>query len=114
MRDAPTWSSDRDRVAALREEMRRDIASAAGSDVEGVILYGSRARGDARADSDWDVLVLLRDEVDWPGTRAALRRVQGRLAERFDERVAILPIRWRDADEHGGLLANIAREGEPL
>lgn len=24
-----------------------------------IILYGSRARGDARRDSDWDVIVLL-------------------------------------------------------
>ena len=29
-----------------------------------IILYGSRARGDARSDSDWDVLVL----VDKPQT----------------------------------------------
>ncbi|MDR0726245.1 MAG: nucleotidyltransferase domain-containing protein [Prevotellaceae bacterium] len=29
-----------------------------------IILFGSRARGDARPDSDWDVLILLdRDEI---------------------------------------------------
>jgi predicted nucleotidyltransferase len=29
-----------------------------------VILYGSRARGDERSDSDWDILILTDDTVD--------------------------------------------------
>lgn len=29
-----------------------------------VLLYGSRARGDARPDSDWDFVVLLPTPVD--------------------------------------------------
>ncbi len=29
-----------------------------------IILYGSRARGTARADSDWDFLILLPDTVN--------------------------------------------------
>ncbi len=30
-------------------------------DPAAVLLFGSRARGDARGDSDWDILVLLGD-----------------------------------------------------
>ncbi|MDX2245871.1 MAG: nucleotidyltransferase domain-containing protein [Bacteroidia bacterium] len=29
-----------------------------------IILFGSRARGDARADSDWDILILIPQSVD--------------------------------------------------
>ena len=35
-----------------------------GPRLERVILYGSRARGDARDDSDYDVAVFLRDMPD--------------------------------------------------
>lgn len=35
-----------------------------GPRLERVVLYGSRARGDAREDSDYDVAVFLRDMPD--------------------------------------------------
>ena len=43
----------------------------------GVILYGSRARGDANAESDWDFLVL----VDGPVDAERVDRIRHRLYE---------------------------------
>jgi predicted nucleotidyltransferase len=40
-----------------------------------IILYGSRARGDAHAESDWDFLILLDGEVDDARTDAIRHRL---------------------------------------
>lgn len=40
----------------------RDIAKTAIPTGSKAILYGSRARGDAHNDSDWDILILLDKE----------------------------------------------------
>jgi predicted nucleotidyltransferase len=54
------------------EEVGRRIALAAPG--ARVILFGSHARGDARADSDLDVLVVERDVVDPASEEVRLRR----------------------------------------
>jgi predicted nucleotidyltransferase len=48
-------------------------------DPELVILFGSRARGDADADSDYDLLVVLGDDVPSTalGWKSAFRSAQG-------------------------------------
>lgn len=40
-----------------------------------IILYGSRARGDAHAESDWDFLILLDGAVDDARTDAIRHRL---------------------------------------
>lgn len=44
-------------------EFKRRAQSALPGRVEKVVLYGSRARGEARRDSDWDVAVFIKGRV---------------------------------------------------
>jgi len=46
-----------------------------GVDVKSIILFGSRARGDYREDSDWDLLVVVGSSP----SREAIRRLQYRI-----------------------------------
>lgn len=60
-------------AAPLLKRFRATLAELYGKRLERVILYGSRARGDAREDSDYDVAVFLHDYT--PGTSTELYRL---------------------------------------
>jgi uncharacterized protein len=57
----------------LLERFRAALDEIYGQRLERVMLYGSRARGDAREDSDYDVAVFLHDYT--PGTSIELYRL---------------------------------------
>jgi predicted nucleotidyltransferase len=48
-----------DLLGVLRAEIARQ-----GLTLQQVILFGSRAKGTHRPDSDWDLLIILRETLD--------------------------------------------------
>jgi predicted nucleotidyltransferase len=51
----------------ILKRFRAALEELYGDRLERVVLYGSRARGDARADSDYDVAVFISGLADrWP------------------------------------------------
>jgi uncharacterized protein len=87
------------------------LKAALASGAKRVILFGSRARGDARPDSDVDLLLVVDDDADL--TKAGLSAYKAVFPQRvgFD----ILPIRTKDFDHGETLIARVAaREGVVL
>ena len=103
-------------VRAALEDAKRRLEAVYGDRLDRVILYGSRARGDARPDSDVDLLVVLRGEY------AAYRELKERLVpmsldllDTYGVDVSAQPYRREEVDRvRGGLFESVAREGVPL
>lgn len=85
-----------------------------GSRVRRIVLFGSRARGDARSDSDYDVLVVVDRRS--PEVRDALLAIEVDLLDRYGSLVACLLRDEREWDASQGLPIglNVAREGVAL
>ena len=71
-------SVDREVLDLIRQVILEE-AGRLGVEVEKIILFGSRARGDAREDSDYDILVVVKGEISWRTRMRLWRNVYRRL-----------------------------------
>lgn len=83
--------------------------------VSRVLLYGSRARGDAASESDWDLLVVLEEGDLSRERRGQLRRMcrrkMGRLRPWADVRVVGSSEFERGRESRGSLVEAACRSG---
>jgi predicted nucleotidyltransferase len=101
-----------DKIKTILMQLRWHFEQLYGDRLTQMILYGSQARGDARPDSDIDVLVVLKGEVN-PGEEIKkTSHIRANLSLQNDEVISCLFM-----DEHrfthynGPLLRNIRKEG---
>jgi uncharacterized protein len=98
---------------AVAVEFARRVRERLGPRVRNVVLFGSRARGDARVDSDYDDVVVDRRS---PDVREALLEIAVDLLDRQGSLVACLlrDEREWDASRRMPIGLNVAREGVAL
>jgi predicted nucleotidyltransferase len=58
------WMSVKSELLNEVKSVIESIARKYGIDIEKIVLFGSRARGDFREDSDWDFLIITRSRCD--------------------------------------------------
>jgi predicted nucleotidyltransferase len=68
----------------IAKQVIKEEIEGAGLNLEKVILFGSRARGDYSEDSDWDILVVVKNSFTREEKRYLLRSIYRRIARLRD------------------------------
>ena len=92
-------------------KFRAALTELYGERIERVILYGSRARGDAQDDSDYDVAVFLENMVDRWGEIDKLIEIELGILDATGAVINALPFKSGSYNERTPLMHEIKREG---
>ena len=100
------------RLQEIIEQLKHYLEGMYGDRLASLILFGSQARKEARADSDIDMLIVLTGSLDVPTERNRLSEFLAELCLEYDVLITCL---WAEYQEwqtrQSPLLLNIRREG---
>jgi predicted nucleotidyltransferase len=100
------------RVDAVLREFHQGLERIYGPRLVRTVLFGSQAREDARPDSDIDVMVVLRGEVNPHDEIRRLSEFNSELCLKHDALVSCVYVSEEEYAEDGSpLLLNVRREG---
>ncbi len=96
--------------------LKRELEVLYGVRLKQVLLYGSRARGDHRDDSDYDVLVVLEGPVDWWAEMERLGDISWAIGMDTAGRyvLSLKPVTSDDLQKRTGFMHNVRNEAISL
>lgn len=101
-----------EQLSEILAELRRYLEGLYSDRLIQIILYGSQARGDARADSDIDVLIVLEEPVDFVAEVEDTSYFVTTLCLKHNVLISCAFVgRERFQQEKGGFFRNVRREG---
>jgi len=85
-----------------------------GGKLERLVLFGSRARGDARPDSDYDIAVFIHGMDDFWVEADRLTQVETDILYDTGSVINAQPFRARAYEDRTGLMSELRRDGIDL
>jgi predicted nucleotidyltransferase len=101
-------------VDPVLSRFRAALDEVYGERIERVVLFGSRARGDARADSDYDVAVFLEDLDGFGKEAGRIARIEADILSDTGIVINALPLQAGSYRERTGLMQELRRDGLDL
>ncbi len=98
----------------ILKRFRAALDEVYGDRIERVVLFGSRARGDARKDSDYDVAVFLRDMPDRIVEINRLADLSTDILDETGEFIHAMPYRAGSYNERAPLMLEVRAVGVDL
>lgn len=98
----------------ILQKFRAALTELYGDRIERVVLYGSRARGDARPDSDYDVALFLKGPTDTWEERDRIFAIEESIREATGADIRTIPLPAESWAKRTLLMHEIRKDGLDL